>query len=62
MYVYLQRKVKQIIEELEQIKEELQDKFDNSSPSWQESDRGDECLEEIGSIDSAIESLQDVCY
>lgn len=40
----------------EDMSEKRQDKYDNASDNWQESDKGDTCLEEVDQLsDIAIE-------
>lgn len=56
----LKEEVKRIIGELKGIKEELEEKFDNASESWQGSDKGDECLTAIGNISDAVEYLEEL--
>jgi hypothetical protein len=57
-------KIEKINEQLQEWKDyfedlstKKQDKYDNASDSWQESDKGDECQDDITNIDAIVESL-----
>lgn len=56
----IKKTLDKIVEELETVKAELEEFFDNHSERWQESDAGETCMSEIESLSNAISSIQEV--
>lgn len=56
----LRKQIEKIIEELKNLKDICQERFDEKSERWQQSDVGDEALDEISSIEDAISNLQEI--
>ena len=56
----LTKRVVEIKTLLSDLKSELEEKFDNSSERWKESDAGDACLSDIDAFERAIEALDDI--
>lgn len=56
----LKKCLNNVICTLETIVDTLQEKFDDSSESWQNSDKGDQCLDEISCINCVIDMLQQI--
>ena len=43
-----------------ELQSEFEDKFDNSSESWQESERGEACLENIDACQRALDAMDEI--
>lgn len=52
--------VQELIANLEGVKGELEDSFDNKSEGWQEGEKGQEAQEEIDSVGEIIDSLENI--
>ena len=53
-------KVNRIKELILELQTEFEDKFDNSSEAWQESERGEVCMENISACQNAIDALDEI--
>lgn len=56
----IKTELKKAIEIIGGVKSDLEEKFDNASDSWKESERGDECLEKIDALQKVIDALEEV--
>ena len=52
-------KLEEIHKELEILQEEMQDTYDNRSERWQESEKGEEYMEQIDALEDAASSVRD---
>lgn len=51
-------KLEDLIDQLSIQRDDLQEKFDNRSEKWQESDKGEEMQTDISTLDDVISSLE----
>lgn len=52
--------IKKIKDLIESLKGDFESKFDESSESWQNGERGEQCMSNISSCQDAIDSLDGV--
>lgn len=56
----LQKRIDEMKAPIEELKSELEEKFDNSSDTWKESESGELCLENIDACQRALDALDDL--
>lgn len=51
--------LEQIYADIESIKDELQETFDNKSEKWQDSEKGEEASNQLNTFDECLQSIEE---
>lgn len=56
----IMERVDRIIELINELKSDFEDEFDNASEAWQDSEKGELCMDNISACDEAISALEQI--
>ena len=56
----LTKKIDEIKNSIEVLMSEFEEKFDNASESWQNGERGEQCMSNIAACQEALDALDNI--